>query len=127
MTTKCAWLLSAFAVAAAECGTEPYVCTQSVEPAIVVEIRDSVTGTPLADGARGVARDDTYADSLMPAAWDAQHEMTHRRAADERPGTYDVAIEHPGYLTWVQLSVEVRGGVCHVETVGLHALLQPSS
>jgi hypothetical protein len=41
-------------------------CTLSVEWAVLVEIRDAVTGTPIAELARGSVRDGSYVDSLRP-------------------------------------------------------------
>jgi hypothetical protein len=99
-------------------------CFTSVEPALVVVIRDSVTSEPLAGGAAGVARDGAYQDSLRPSAFTAMGLMVARSGADERPGNYRVSIEHPGYRPWSSGVVSVKRNVCHVETVTLHARLQ---
>jgi hypothetical protein len=103
--------------------TDGLVCTTSVEPAIVVEIRDAADATPLAAGARGVVRDGAYTDSLRPYGSTIEGDMLTRAAADERAGTYAVEVTHPGYGTWQQLGVRVTRGGCHVETVNLVAEL----
>ena len=49
-----AGLLVGLAGSVLACSTEPGACTTSVEPGIVVEIRDSVTGAPVAAHVRTV-------------------------------------------------------------------------
>lgn len=46
-----------------------YSCPAMISPAIVVEIRDARTGTPLASDARGAVNDRAYVDSLIPYVW----------------------------------------------------------
>ena len=121
---RVAFLLLGFTIAG--CGTEPIACTQSIEPAIVAEIVDSVTGLPAAEGARGAVRDGSYIDSLRPFTWNSDGVLTGVKAADERPGTYAVEVEHSGYLLWTRGDVEVVAGACHVQTVTLLVRLQPS-
>jgi hypothetical protein len=41
----------------------------------------------------------------------------------ERPGTYTVTVDKPGYQQWKQERVRVRDGSCHVQTVTLQANL----
>jgi hypothetical protein len=48
-----------------------------------------------------------------------------RRAADERPGTYDVEVQHIGYQPWTTTGVRVDRGECHVGTRTLRAALKP--
>jgi hypothetical protein len=122
-------LVAGVAIATLRCsGDGPTVCTASVEPAIVVEIRDARTGAPIAEGARGVVRDGAYVDSLAPYAFTGASPSTmySRRAADERPGRYAVEIIHyPAYQTWTATDVRVERGECHVSTVTLQARLEP--
>ncbi|HET6777637.1 MAG TPA: hypothetical protein VFH26_01985 [Gemmatimonadales bacterium] len=107
------------------CGTEP-TCTQGVEPAIVVEIRDGFDGTPLAGSSRGAVQEGQFVDSLRPYGSFGNGVLISRAAADERPGVYTVTVEHDGYLTWRVEGVRVQRGSCNVETVQLTAGLQPA-
>ncbi|HYD55176.1 MAG TPA: hypothetical protein VEA99_21245 [Gemmatimonadaceae bacterium] len=104
-------------------------CTASVEPAIVVEIRDARNGAPLAGLAAGVVRDGAYVDSLRPAGFtdvnDPIGSMISRQAASERPGTYDVEVRRDGFRPWTRTGVRARRGECHVETQRLNAALEP--
>ena len=125
-------LLMLSAVAALGCRgvTSPeVVCTAEMRPGIVVEIRDGGTGAALAYDARGIVRDGAYADSLQPAMSSSAdpHDLYARAAAHERAGTYSVEVVHPGYATWTAAGIRVEGGVCHVQTVTLHASLTPAS
>lgn len=101
--------------------TEPYACTASVEPGIVVEIVDGETGEPIAASARGVVRDGVVQDSLAPNGFTHEGVMVSRSAAHEREGTYAVFVSHPDYELWAREGVRVREGKCHVETVTLRA------
>jgi hypothetical protein len=102
-------------------------CTASVEPAVVVEIRDARTGAGIAADARGIVRDGTYADSLAPyqAASSDPNTLFSRRAADERAGTYVVEVQHPAYVKWTAAGIRVSENACHVETQRVTASLQP--
>jgi hypothetical protein len=115
-------LLCGGAAAVGAC-TDGLVCTTSVEPAIVVEIRDDGDDAPLAAGARGAVRDGAYVDSLRPYGGTGQGDLLSRAAADERSGTYMIEVVHPGYATWTQGGVQVVGDACHVATVRLVARL----
>jgi hypothetical protein len=88
------------AVVPAACNlvSEPYACTASVEPAVIVEIRDARSGAPLAADARGVVRDGSFVDSLRPSEFARAEAATlySRRAADERAGTYAVEVQRAG-------------------------------
>jgi hypothetical protein len=101
-------------------------CTASVEPAIVVEIRDALTNAPLAADARGVVRDGAFVDSLTPYAYESADpkSLVSRRAADEREGVYAVEIQRTGYATWSSGNLAVGRDECHVETKRVVAFLQ---
>src|SRR6266508_239192 len=71
----------------------PSVCTLEARPGIVVEVRDSLTGAPAASGARAIARDDLFADTLR--GLDLRVSGAH-----ERPGTYGVSVNKSGYREW---------------------------
>lgn len=122
---RCVVVGLAAAVLGAGCNiTEPYACTASVEPGIVVEIVDAQTGDPIAASARGLVRDGLFEDSLAPYRFNGEMVMVARRAADEREGTYSVFVSHPDYDLWAREGVRVRDGGCHVETVTLRAELE---
>ena len=103
--------------------TDGLICTTSVEPGVVVEIRDAVDDAPLAAGAAAWVREGTFSDSLRAYGVTESGALLSRAGADEREGTYEVRVNHPGYATWEQSSVRVTGDGCHVETVQLQARL----
>lgn len=102
-------------------------CTLVASPGIVVEIRDALTATPVADSATGAAVDLSFVDSLMPAGIDSSGRLLSRATAFERSGTYAVFVTRHGYANWSQSGVRVTRGECHVNTVHLTARLQPAS
>ena len=94
-------------------------CTLSVEPGVIVEIRDALDATPIAATASASVTDGSFQDSLR------LHDGSLTRAgADEREGTYAVRVLHSGYLVWEQTGVRVRDTGCHVDTVTLKADLE---
>ena len=92
-------------------------CTTDARPALRVEVVDSLTGALLAEPLVWV-RDGSFQDTL---------EVSFGRASGphERPGTYEVHVEHDGYEPWVRASVRVSEDECHVQTRSLTARLQP--
>ena len=122
-------LIPALAALLAGCGIVdlPRDCTTSIEPAIIVEIYDAETGAPIAASASGYVQDGGFTDVLKPAGFlgGQPGTMYSRRAADERPGTYDVFVSHQGYVPWSTLDVNAGDGPCHVQTRTLRADLQP--
>ncbi|MEJ7758295.1 MAG: hypothetical protein WKF55_01755 [Gemmatimonadaceae bacterium] len=105
-----------------------YSCATVRTPAIVVEIRDGRTGAPLANAARGAVHDGAYIDSLRPyeGSGPGPANLVSRRAADERPGTYRVEVNHPGYRTWTVGGVRAVSERCGVRTSRISASLEPS-
>ena len=120
MQPRFANILITLSIAAAVPGCSEWGgCTTSVEPAVLVEIRDAEDGTPIAATASGTVSDGSFQDSLR------LHDGSLTRAgADEREGTYTVRVLHTGYTTWEQTGVRVRDTGCHVDTVTLQADLQ---
>lgn len=108
----------------AACGTD-YLCTLSVEPSIIVEVRDAVSGANLSDGARGAIRRGTFVDSLAVHSWNDGGAVT-LAAGQEDAGSFQVTVEHDGYVPWVRNGVVVEDGACHVRTVSLVAHLEPA-
>ena len=107
----------------AACGTGPGACTLDVAPGIVAEIRDAFDDSPIAEGARGAARDGDFVDSLQPYGAVANGMLISRAGAYERAGDYTVTIEHDGYFAW-ETRVRVEGDDCHVRTENFSVHLQ---
>ena len=118
--------------------TDPFdgfLCTASIEPAIVVRLVDGMTGMEGLPGfaysaeltARpfGTVRDGGYVDSLRVSTF-SEDRLHSVQAAGERPGRYDVLVRIGSYGDWSALGVTVEGGVCHVQTVELRAVLLPA-
>jgi hypothetical protein len=112
-------LLLAFVVAANACG-----CDAIRVPGINVTVVDKATGNPLAGEVTVTATEGSYTETINPAAVPAGPRLAS--LAYERPGTYRVEVQAPGYVTWVATNVRVTHDGCHVETVMLTAELEPS-
>ena len=82
-------------------------CDLILEPALRVDVVDSVSGAGVqdAEGARVVARDGAYADTA--AVFLARAFLAHGRG-----GTYTVTVEHPAYRPWSRSDVRVREDRC---------------
>ena len=117
----------------AGCGIlDPTVCTTEAVPAIRVVVLDSISGEPVRGPVRIVALDGAMSfeldsqDVVVPPPEDPDTVVFGPfYLASERPGTYDVTVEAPGYGPWQRAGVRVRAGECHVRTAELTALLQP--
>jgi hypothetical protein len=97
-------------------------CTLSVEPGLVIEVRDAKTGQPAACGAQATIRDGAYVETVADSC---TGEGLRLRGAFERSGTYDVQITKPGYKDWTRDAVVVRrGDDCHVGGVWVEADLE---
>lgn len=114
------------------CGIlEPHDCTTEFRFGLAVAVRDSVTGVPIASGARletrknGVVIDSgtAYPNAFPPnqPVFDAQELL----GAGERAGRYLVTVRKAGYRDWVRSDVVVGEDECHVRPVRLTARLQP--
>jgi hypothetical protein len=96
-------------------------CTLELRWGISVEVRDAATGGLLTSLPHGVARDGIYEDSLQVPGDPSSRAVLV--GAEERPGTYEVQIEAPGYSAWDTAGVEVGHDGCHVETASFTARL----
>ncbi|GJG85465.1 hypothetical protein tb265_06460 [Gemmatimonadetes bacterium T265] len=115
----------------AGCSTAPdggVICTAVFAYGVVVEIRDSVSGAPLAAGARGAVHDGAYVDSLRPAEAVSSDttSLYSREAAGERAGTYAIEVVRSGYRTWTKSGVTVTRDACHVRPQRVRAALVPN-
>jgi len=104
---------------------EGVVCTASLEPGIVVVIRDSVTDAPLAENAVVVIAEDDYRETLVVNGYEGPDSSSAFSVAGafERAGTYDISLTLDGYNSWSRAGVEVTSGICHVGTVTFTARL----
>jgi hypothetical protein len=111
--------------AIAGCDGDEYegACLASVDPAIVLEIRDSISGVGLADQATAVVTDGGFTDTLE---YFPSEDPGWQSGANERGGTYDIKVTVEGYQAWTRDNVEVEEGSCHVITQRLLARLNPS-
>jgi hypothetical protein len=110
-----AFLLVLLLASSCEGGSRP--CQEYALPGIVATAADRRSGASLDTAAVLVARDGPYVDSAV---------VEERGVAWERPGTYQVRVHAPGYQEWVRSPVHVRSDGCHVQTVTVHALLEPA-
>lgn len=98
-------------------------CTTEARPALTVDVRDSITNATAGPGARIIARDGAFADTVLVPTDDAArfpYQLAHERA-----GTYTVTVERDGYRPWSRSGVRVTKDECHVRTLALTARLQP--
>ena len=102
------------------CNIGSYACTDSVEPGIVLEIRDSVSGAGLAAHALATVVDGGFTDSLR---FVSDPDSAYQYGLDERAGTYNLTVSAAGYQQWTLNSITVPDGACHVQTVRLLARL----
>ena len=104
------------------------LCTGVVMPGLIVAVRDAATGQGVPGQVVVVARDGAYIDSLRAPELNAPRDPSFPfRGADERPGTYEVSVESPGYVPWRREGVRVHmEDECHVKTVNLVARIKRS-
>jgi hypothetical protein len=98
------------------------VCTHEVRPGLMVEVRDSITGAPVAAGARVIARDGAFADTAFTGSSEG---VAGADLAHERAGNYTVTVEQEEFAPWSRSDVYVTADKCHVHTVSLVVLLHP--
>lgn len=92
------------------------ICAASVEPAVVVEVRNARTDAPEADSALGVLRDGDYVDTMRVSGVAPDGTPLSLQGAMERAGTYDVRIEKDGFRPWSRENVTVESGDCGPQT-----------
>jgi hypothetical protein len=105
----------------------PY-CTTSLEPAILVDVSDSITGQPVRGRYPVIARSGAYADTAdletSPFVNPDTLYFGPFPLAYERGGRYDVEVKAPQYRVWSQSGIRVTEGECHVRTIRVAARLQ---
>ena len=104
------------------CGgtTDPIACTEQFVFGLTVEVVDSLSGAPRAEGATLTLRDGVYVESTTES-----FDGLSMSGAGERPGTYVVTLARAGYHTWSRTGVVISADECHVIPVSMRAELQP--
>jgi hypothetical protein len=95
-------------------------CTMNEVAGIVLFIVDSTDG-PFRGPVATTLRDGAFSQTI---AFPATYGLDHRYLAYERPGTYSITLEAPGYKTWRRDNVVVTSERCHVKPVSVTALMQ---
>jgi len=97
-------------------------CAAARPLAVIVTVRDSISGQAAADGAIGTLVNASVDDTLS-------HADSLTLLGGDQLGTYTVTIDKPGYLTWIASNVHVTEvGVCgSVVPVQISAKLQPET
>jgi len=120
MHTALVLLAVAAAFPSAGCKT----CTLVAERPIEVEVRDSLTGEPLADSTTAWVTKGPVVDSLQLVGWDADNKGLYLGIDYVGTGRYTVVVQRPGYRTWQRTDVDVTKDQCGFITVRLLARLQ---
>ena len=106
------------------CNAAPTACTASIEPGIVVAVRDATTQQPVARGAVAQLSSGSYSETLLEHGF-SNGQLTSLAGAFERPGTYQLKVNQQGYAPWSEDNIVVSKDTCHVITVKLEASLSP--
>jgi hypothetical protein len=107
------------------CGSDTLVptgrCTSVGPLAVLITVRDSISGQAAANGAIGTLVGSGVDDTLITV-----DSLTI--LGGDQLGTYTVTIDRPGYLTWSMSDVHVtqKGDCGNVIPVKLNAKLQPA-
>jgi hypothetical protein len=100
-----------------------------MEAGLWVTVVDANTGIAGACGALAWITDGSYVDTLRApgCSWPESLQTSTMYGARERPGTYDIFIQKPGYHAWHKSNVVVirRECDCHVRTTKIEARLEP--
>jgi hypothetical protein len=83
---------------------------------------DAATGSALEVDAAVIVTEGQFTETITIQAFPAAPQRGG--FAYERPGTYRIEVQAPGYVTRVMPSVRVTKDDCHVETVELTARLE---
>jgi hypothetical protein len=97
-------------------------CTLIALPGIRVTIVDGSTGLPFQEEVTVIATEGSYSETDSPPVRPGEPRIAS--LAFERPGTYRVEVQSPGYVTEIATNVRVTRDDCHVRTVELTARLE---
>ena len=121
-------LAPAFPLALAACDNVfGGMCTTDARAAIEVSLTDSETAH-LIDGANATATL-RYEGQMLPLTPLAINEAGQvvTLAGGGRAGSYDIAVDAPGYRRWTREGVRVANSRCGVVTTRVEARLQPAT
>jgi hypothetical protein len=96
-------------------------CPAIARPAIVVTPLDARSGETIRLVGIATATEGSYSDTTQNAPPTAPSFAL----AYERPGTYSLGVDIPGYARWELSKVVVSAGVCGVSTIPVAAQLHP--
>ena len=107
------------ALLASACNSPLVACNLNLVYGLTIVVTDSTSGAPLG-GLETIVeiRDGAYVDTLPPFG------PSEYSGAGERPGTYSVKVQRPGYRVWQGSGIRVREDECHVIPVRVNARLQ---
>lgn len=121
-------LATALPLALTACdGTFGGICTTEVRAAIEVSLIDSTTSLLVdAANADGTLEYQGQTLPLTPAVINGAGQVV-TLAGGGRAGSYDIAVETPGYLRWARANVRADNSSCGVVTKHVDARLQPAT
>ena len=90
------------------------LCSLEWSRGLTLEVRDSVSAEPSAEGVVAIAREGPYVDTLSVFGYDELGRALLLGGVHERPGVYEVSVRKPGYRDWNVAGVTITGGECHV-------------
>ena len=96
------------------------VCESILVPGLRVELADAISGAPvIVDSIFATATTSGYADTVTRVGGRNRFYLV-----EDRPGTYTVNIDVPGYAYWQRVNIEVEmEDRCHVKTQALQVSL----
>lgn len=97
------------------------VCPDEQQPSVAVGVVDGITRASATDEAHGWFTVGGVTDSLRHGV---RVEGVPQLYAFGPPGVYQVHVQRPGHMDWVQSNVVVQGARCGPSTVTLEATLQ---
>ena len=104
-------LLSLCLIPTTACGS---VCTTEFVPGILVLLDDDLSNVTV------TATEGSFTETVNVPPGASAVLLVY-----ERPGTYRIEVNAPGYASWTMSTVRVEADDCHVRTVELTAELVP--
>lgn len=114
-------LVPCLALAACNDVALSFVCPDEQQPSVAVGVLDGITRASATDESRGWFTVGGVTDSLRHGV---RVEGVPQLYAYGPPGVYQVLVQRPGHVDWVQSNVVVQGARCGPNTVTLEATLQ---
>jgi hypothetical protein len=99
-----------------------FVCPDSQQPAVLLQVIDQNTQQSVAAEARGWWTVGAETDSLRHVQ---RTEGAVELAAYGPPGVYQLRVQRPGHQEWVRANLVVAGSECGPATVRITAMIAP--